>query len=369
MRARESLRDFEMGLLGCAVVICAVGVVNLYSASHAASPGLYKMQILRLGAGIAAALVLSLMDHRSLERVTWPLYGATLVLLAAVLVVGKVGGGSQRWLDVGPVHVQPSELAKLALVLALAHHFARHDTADTTGEAHGLRDLLVPIALVLAPALLILPQPDLGTTMMIVFIGASVVLFMRVRWTTLLALAGAGAAIAVTSWEWLLREYQKDRVLTFLNPERDTLGAGYHAYQSMIAVGSGGTWGKGYLGGTQTQLSFLPEQHTDFVFSVLAEEWGFAGAVGVISLYFILILFALNVSFSCKDRFGAILALGVTAMIFWHVVVNIGMVIGVMPVVGVPLPLMSYGGSAGITVLLGIGALLAIGRRRNAYYG
>jgi rod shape determining protein RodA len=214
------------------------------------------------------------------------------------------------------------------------------------------------------PALLIMKQPDLGTAVMIILVAASIMLFVGVRLSTMVAIVGAIIPLLFLGWQFGLREYQKNRVLNFLNPERDPLGSGYHLIQSKIAVGSGGVIGKGYMQGTQTQLRFLPEQHTDFAFSVFAEEWGFMGCLVLLLLYMFLIMWGLQIANRCNDRFGSMLAVGVTAMLFWHVVINVGMVIGLFPVVGVPLPFFSYGGTSMVTSMMGIGILLNIHMRR-----
>jgi len=284
-------------------------------------------------------------------------------LLACVLLFGTIAKGSQRWLAVGPFMVQPSELAKLAVVLVLARHFHRN-----RGQGpYLLRELIWPLVLLLIPFLLVLKQPDLGTALMIAVTGGTVFLMLPIRARSLLSILGGSVAGLVVAWTHFLHDYQRMRVKSFLNPEMDPLNSGYQAIQSKIAVGSGGLWGKGFLKGTQTQLDFLPEQQTDFIFSVLAEEWGFIGAGLMLALYMVLILYALNVARTSKDSFGALLGAGVVGMLFWPVLVNIGMVMGFMPVVGVPLPLMSYGGSSLVVTFMGIGLLMNIRMRRFTF--
>jgi rod shape determining protein RodA len=269
--------------------------------------------------------------------------------------------GARRWLAVGPLNVQPSELAKIAVALALARWF--HLDAQKRRGPYGLAGLVVPIGLTLLPAVLVLRQPDLGTALVVVAVGATVILFAGVRWKALVAVAAGVLVAAVLVWPHL-KPYQRKRVETFVNPQADALGAGYHAMQSMIAVGSGQGLGKGWGQGTQTNLSFLPEQHTDFIFSVWAEEHGFLGCVLLLGLYLALITSAVDISGSARDRFGNFLAVGVTGMLFWQVVINIGMVIGLLPVVGVTLPLLSYGGSSVIVIFAGVGLLASVGMRR-----
>src|SRR5512138_601951 len=269
--------------------------------------------------------------------------------------------GARRCLTIGPVNFQPSELAKLAVALALANWL--QSDAEKRRDGYGLFNLVVPIVITVVPAALILKQPDLGTSLVVLCVGATQILFAKVRWKTLAILAGVGIAGAFVVYPHL-KPYQKKRVETFLDPQADALGAGYHAMQSMIAVGSGQGFGKGWGQGTQTYLSFLPEQHTDFIFSVWAEEHGFVGCLLLLGLYFALVTSAVDIAGSARDRFGNFMAVGVTAMLFWHVVVNIGMVVGLLPVVGVTLPLMSYGGSSVLVIYTGIGLLASIGMRR-----
>ncbi len=303
-------------------------------------------------------------DYRHLEKLGYPLYILSILTLVVVIVAGKTVAGSRRWLPLGPLSFQPAELAKIAVILALATYFNRRPRL----EAMGLKDLVIPGLLVLVPVALIIKQPDLGSGILLALVAGSMILFVGVRWRTLAGLALSMALCSPVVW-MLLKAYQRQRVLTFVNPEKDPLGAGYHILQSMIAVGSGQFWGKGFLRGTQSQLYFLPEQHTDFVFSVFAEEWGFVGSTVLLLLFAGLALWGLRVARDCKDRFGHFLALGVTALIFWQIFVNLCMVTGVMPVVGIPLPLFSYGGSSLVTTLLGLGFLFNIRMRRYLFGG
>jgi len=282
-------------------------------------------------------------------------------LLVLVFVSGKWVMGARRWLDLGPFNLQPSELAKIAVALALAAWFS--GDSERRKDGYGLLGLVVPMLIVAVPAGLTLKQPDLGTALVILAVGATQILFARVRWRTIAILAGV-AVVGASLLYPHLKPYQKKRVESFLDPGKDTLGAGYHAYQSMIAVGSGEGFGKGWGQGTQTYLSFLPEQHTDFVFSVWAEERGFVGCLLLLLLYVILILSAIDIAGNTRDTFGNFLAVGITGMLFWQVTINIGMVIGLLPVVGVTLPLMSYGGSSVIAIYTGLGLLASLGMRR-----
>jgi rod shape determining protein RodA len=283
------------------------------------------------------------------------------VLLLFVLVKGRYVMGARRWIGFGPVNFQPSELAKLAVAAALATWF--HGDAEKRKDGYGLLGLAIPLAITFVPAVLTLKQPDLGTALVICSVGFTQILFAKVRWKVIAILAVVAIGGATFAYPHL-KPYQKKRVETFLNPEGDVRGAGYHATQSMIAVGSGQALGKGWGQGTQTYLSFLPEQHTDFIFSVWAEEHGFLGCALLLALYFALVASAIDIAGNARDRFGNFLAVGITGMLFWQVTVNIGMVIGLLPVVGVTLPLMSYGGSSVLTIFFGIGLLANVGMRR-----
>ena len=363
---RRLVQNFDWVLLGLVVIICATGIVNLYSAGYNRGEGtpLYIKQLYWLAVGLGVMCVTLTYDYRHLEKLSYPIYIITIVLLLAVMFGGKMVSGSRRWLPLGPLSLQPAELAKIAIILALATYFNRRPRM----EAMRLKDLIVPGILVLIPVGLIIKQPDLGSGILVVLVAASIILFVGVRWRTLVGCGLTMVMLSPVIWHFL-KDYQRQRVLTFLDPGKDPLGAGYHILQSMIAVGSGQFWGKGFLQGTQSQLYFLPEQHTDFVFSVFAEEWGFVGSAVLLLLFTALALWGLSVARDCKERFGHLLALGVTALIFWQIFINLCMVTGFLPVVGIPLPLFSYGGSSLITTLLGVGFLLNIRMRRYLFGG
>lgn len=365
---RRLLQNIDWFLLGLVLAIVCLGIVNLYSAglSQAAGPGtpLYLKQLYWLGIGFALMLGTLIFDYRHLEKIAYPLFWLTVALLVVVLVMGKVVSGSKRWLSLGFLCFQPSELAKITITMALARHFYRAEKLAPLN----MRELVVPCLLTAIPFGLIVKEPDLGTALLVGLIAASIILFVGVHWKTLVAWGSTLVLLSPLLWH-LLKEYQKQRLLTFLNPERDPLGAGYHIIQSKIAVGSGLFWGKGFLNGTQSKLNFLPEQHTDFVFSVFAEEWGFLGSLFLLFLYTLLVLWGLQICRSCKERFGSLLALGIVAMIFWQIFINISMVTGMLPVVGITLPLFSYGGSSLISTLIGLGLLLNIRMRRFLFSG
>jgi rod shape determining protein RodA len=367
MLDRRLVQNFDWILLILVAALMTLGLVNLYSAGFNRAPGttpLYVKQIYWLAIGVTLMLLSLLYDYRHLEKLSYPLYIISIILLLAVMLGGKMAGGSRRWLPLGPFTFQPSELVKIAVILVMATYFSRRPRTDPLR----LRDLLVPGLLALVPTLLIIKQPDLGSGIIVALTAGSVFLFVGVHWRTLVALALTMGLCSPLVWSFL-KDYQRQRILTFLNPEKDPLGSGYHILQSMIAVGSGQVWGKGFLKGTQSQLHFLPEQHTDFVFSVFAEEWGFMGGLLVLLLFTFLTLWGLQVARDCKERFGHLLALGVVSLIFWQALINLCMVTGFLPVVGIPLPLFSYGGSSLITTLLGVGFLMNIRMRRFQYGG
>lgn len=363
---RRLIQNFEWPLFGLVLLLALIGVLNLISAAPETTdwiPEAAERQFYFLALGLICLVVSLLPDYRSLERLAVPIYILCVGLLVAVLVVGPVIHGSQRWIVAGPLRIQPSEPVKLAIVILFARLLARQGAVSELG----IMELLIPTALFGLPAVLVLRQPDLGTTMLLALLAGTFLLVARVRLSTLVWLGAAGVAGAGGSWFFYLHDYQKERLLTFVSPERDPLGAAYHAIQSQIAVGSGGFLGKGFLRGPQSQLDFVPEQQTDFVFSVLAEEWGFVGAAFVMLLYLGLILRGLMIARASKDLFGAYLALGVSALFFWAASINIGMVLGALPVVGVPLPLLSYGGSSLLTCLIGTGLLMNISMRRYVF--
>jgi rod shape determining protein RodA len=361
---RRLLQNFDWVLLLLLVLIGAISVLNLYSATypikHAGGSQIFAKQIYWFLIGFAVLLLMTTFDYHILERMAYPAYFFSLALLILVLVVGKVYSGSQRWLSLGGITFQPSELAKITIIITLGKHFNRR------GEYHNeyrLRDLWQAFLLIALPSLLIIKEPDLGTALILVIISFSVILFAKIKWKSLMILILTFLLSAPFIW-FSLKEYQQKRILTFLRPDMDPLGAGYHINQSKIAIGSGLFWGKGFLKGTQTRLHFLPEQHTDFAFSVLAEEWGFVGSVCLLLLYLFLILWGVNIAKNSKDRFGAILALGIVAIVFWELVINVSMATGLLPVVGIPLVMFSYGGSSIISTMAGMGLLMNISMRR-----
>jgi len=366
---RRLLYNFDGFLLLAMLSIVAVGTVTVYSATFdPARPTIHSYawrQGLWGSAGLVAALMMATFDYRKLERWAYVTYVAGLCLLIAVPIIGSVGNGSRRWIGLGPVSVQPSEMMKLALIFVLARYFHGH----APPEGLRLRDLLWPIALTIPPVALILEQPDLGTAGVFVCVTASMVLLAGLSRRTILILVSASLLVlpAIPILKSHLKPYQLRRIEIFLDPDLDPLGAGYHITQSKIAIGSGGLNGKGFLNGTQNQLDFLPEQHTDFIFSVYSEEWGFVGAATLVVLYLILMMRGLVVVYRAKDRFGALLAFGVLSNVFWQAAINLGMTTGLLPVVGITLPFFSYGGSSLVTLMAGLGLVINVSMRRFGY--
>jgi rod shape determining protein RodA len=361
---RRLIHNFDWGLLLVVLMLGGIGLTTVYSAVTAdPPPAPHKLLFYKQGIWFSLGLVVMTaafsFNYRLLDRWAHPIYIACVLLLLGVVVFGKLAGGSRRWLVLGPVHLQPSELIKIAVVLVLAKYYSK----DASSRGFTLRELLRPILLTSLPFGLIVVQPDLGTAGLVALIAVTITLFVKVDLRALMLLVAPAAAMVPAVWA-LLKDYQKQRIMTFLNPDQDPLGTGYHIIQSKIAIGSGMLTGKGYLQGTQNALSFLPEEHTDFIFSVLAEEWGAIGSISLILLFLVLILWGLNIAHRCRDPFGTLLAVGITSLLAWQVVINIGMTMGIMPVVGVPLPLISYGGSSTLTVAICIGLLMNVSMRR-----
>jgi rod shape determining protein RodA len=357
-------------VVGIVAGIVLIGLSAVYSATYTQrgpSPLFYK-QMVWMGMGFIAMLLMLIPDYHTVGRYAYVLYAVSLLLLVLVMFVGRTGMGAQRWLSLGPFAFQPSELAKLALALSLARYFAEAPKQD-----YCLRDLTVPAVMVLVPLVLVLRQPDLGTALMLLLTASLIVLIAGLRLRAVLVIIIIAATVASTIFLvppvqkklWgSLKPYQQNRIRAFIDPSSDPLGRGYHANQSKIAVGSGQIAGKGFRKGTQSQMAFLPERHTDFIFAVIAEERGFIGAGVMIVLYLSLLLIGIETAKNAKDRLGALMAGGVVSMIALYVFINVGMAVGVVPVVGVPLPLASYGGTSVITTFLSLGLLVNIQMRR-----
>lgn len=348
-------------LLLCA--LAGVGYATLYSAAGGAPEPYATRHAMRFGVGVIIMLAIGVVDIRVIAKLAWPAWLGGVVLLTLVLRMGHVGKGAQRWLELGGLQLQPSELMKLALVLALASWFHRASWQRMGNPLF----LIPPILAVLIPVGLILKEPNLGTAAITAMLGGAIFFAAGVRWwkfaMILLPLPLLGK-FAYTH----LHDYQRARIDTFLHPESDPLGAGYNIIQSKIALGSGGMWGKGYLQGTQAHLDFLPEKQTDFIFTIIGEEWGFAGGIAVMALLCVIILGGMLIALRCRNQFGRLVALGISCNFFLYVFVNIAMVMGAIPVGGVPLPLVSHGGSAMLTVMVGFGILMSVHVHRDVEF-
>lgn len=358
-RRRAWLRGLhiDIPLLIGLLLLAAVGLTVLYSAS-AQSMDVLMRQMMRLALGFTVMLVLAHISPHHLERWTPWLYGLGVALLLAVAVMGEIGKGAQRWLDLGVIRFQPSEIMKIAVPLMVAWYIAERPLPP----AHKV--LAVAVLILMVPTLLIAEQPDLGTGLLVASSGVFALLLAGVQWRLVAATGGLLTAIAPVLW-YLLHDYQRQRVITFLNPENDPLGTGYHIIQSKIAIGSGGVYGKGWLNGTQAHLDFLPERSTDFIFAVLGEEFGLIGILLLLALYLFIIARGLYIASQAQTSYTRLVAGSITLTFFVYVFVNIGMVTGLLPVVGVPLPLISYGGTSMVTLMAGFGILMSIHTHRK----
>ncbi len=360
---RRFFHSFDWIFLVLVLCVSSMALMNLYSASYPPSPwGIppFLKQCYLFLFGMLAVLFILFFDYKILHFWNYPLYIFIILLLVLVLLIGNSAGGAQRWVNLGLFKLQPSELAKLMLVVTLASYYSRKEQSD----GYEIKAMITPVLLTLVPFLLILKQPDLGTALMLGIIFVSMTIFAKVRWQTYGLGIILGSSMGVFAWFYLLRDYQKRRIETLLNPDKDPMGQGYQILQSKIAVGSGGVSGKGYLEGTQGHLHFLPERHTDFAFAVWGEERGFVGSVFFLGVYFLMLFWGLYVAMTARDRFGVFLSFGVVMLIFWQAVINLLMILGFLPVVGIPLPLVSYGGSSLLTTLLSLGILMNVRMRR-----
>ena len=357
----EKLWRINWGLVLVLTAIAAIGTVALYSAAGGRFDPWAARHAIRYGAAVVVLLVTALMPPKVWLWLAWPIYVVSLLLLVAVDIAGKTGMGAQRWLVVGPMQIQPSEITKVAVILVLARYYQ-----GLTREQAGLfLYTLPPLAVILVPVGLVMVQPDLGTAMMVLLGGAALLFVAGMRlWMFIGAAVGALGCLPL-AWSFM-HDYQRKRVLTFLDPDRDPLGAGYHITQSKIAIGSGGLFGKGWLQGTQSSLNFLPEKQTDFIFTTFVEEWGMVGALVLLALFTLVLVWGFSIALRCQHHFGRLVALGVTAMMFLYVFINTAMVMGLLPVVGVPLPLVSNGGTAMVSVMFACGLLIGVNVYRDA---
>lgn len=368
LEERTLYRRIDWSLILVILCLNFIGLINLYSATHGPNSKevetLFMNQIVWLIAGWSIFFAVTVLDYMILNRLAYAIYILNLLAILYVTFFGKVSLGAQRWIDFGFFKYQPSETMKLAMILLLAKVLSQRNTINT---GMGFRDLFFPMILLLIPFTLIIEQPDLGTAMMLTAVGGSIILFSRVKKRIIIGVVALGLIGSWGAWKFYLRDYQKNRILTFTAPTNDPRGTGYNSIQSRIAVGSGQFFGKGFRKGTQSQLEFLPERHTDFIYSVLSEEHGFIGSLLTMGLFCSLFYFILRIALNARDKFGALACIGVFCYVFWHMFVNIGMVIGLLPIVGVPLPLLSYGGSSMLTTMTGLGLVSSVAFRRYLF--
>ena len=354
MSLRQKFWQLNWGLVLLLCLIATVGFAMLYSAANGSMEPWASRQMMRFGLGLVIMFVVAMIDVRVWFRYAYLIYFGCLALLGAVEVMGTIGMGAQRWIDLGFIRLQPSEMMKVALILALARYFHGLSNEDIGRPTY----LLLPIMLAVAPAALVLKQPDLGTAGMLLLAAGAVFFCAGVRWWKFALVIVSGLAAIPIAWQFL-HDYQKARVLTFLNPENDPLGAGYHTLQAMIGFGSGAVTGKGFMQGTQSHLNFLPEKQTDFIFTMLAEEFGLVGSITLLGLYFLLLAYGFAIALRARSQFARLLAIGLATNLFLYVFINMAMVMGVFPVVGVPLPLVSYGGTVLLTVMAAMGLVMS----------
>ncbi|MGE3974811.1 MAG: rod shape-determining protein RodA [Bdellovibrionales bacterium] len=361
---RTFLRRLDMNFILVVLALNLVGLINLYSATHGIqatdTSGLFISQVIWLVFGWGIFFFLTFVDYQIVYRWSYVIYFLNLFALALVPFIGKISYGARRWLDLGFFSYQPSETMKIALVLVIARNLVN----KSKPEGMGLKELALPLILIAVPFILTAKQPDLGTALMILSIPLSMVLFMKVHRRIIIICAVAISIAIPLAWNFAMKDYQKQRIITFLEPGKDPRGAGYNSIQSKIAVGSGKFFGKGFRQGTQSQLEFLPERHTDFIFSVLSEEHGFVGSILTVGLFTILLFIGIGTATQARDKFGALLVIGSLGYVFWHMFINIGMVTGVLPIVGIPLPLLSYGGSGMITTMVAMGFVSSVAYRK-----
>jgi rod shape determining protein RodA len=363
----EVLKKYDFTFFGICGAIFLMGIVNLYSATHASASGylasIYKTQLLYFFASIVVGMAISFIQPKSFYRYSILFYLLTVFLLVLVLFLGHKGMGAQRWIVLGPMRLQPSEITKLSVIFILARFFAKYNP----DKELGLRDLLVPFLMAAVPTILIILEPDLGTGLLILLIFMAIAFYRKLKWKSIAVIGILGMLSGVVMYNFGLKEYQKKRVLTFLNPGSDARGSGYNAIQSKIAIGSGKFFGKGFKKSSQASLNYLPENHTDFVFSIFNEEHGFFGAMFLIALYLILFIRFIWLATSVTRIFDSIVVIGITALFFWHTIINMAMVTGMLPIVGLPLPFMSYGGSSLMTFGICCGVATSISNSRNLF--
>ena len=357
IRNEKHFLNIDPALMGALILLCGIGLAVLYSATSGEMASLTRQSI-RFGLGFVALIFLAQIPSKQLSNWSPWLYLAGMVLLLVVMSIGYSGKGAQRWLDLGVIRFQPSEVMKIFLPMMIAWYFRDKHMPPS------LKQIMIALILIAIPAGLVVKQPDLGTAILIILSGVFVIFLAGITWRLLAVFGGLALACMPLFW-FYLHDYQRQRILTLLNPESDPLGTGYHIIQSKIAIGSGGMYGKGWLNGTQSQLDFIPERSTDFIFAVFSEEFGFLGVALLLFLYGFIVMRGLNIAVSAKDTYSRLLAGSLSLSFFAYFVVNIGMVSGMLPVVGVPLPLISYGGTSAVTILAAFGILMSINSHRS----
>ncbi|MGZ3775645.1 MAG: rod shape-determining protein RodA [Pseudobdellovibrionaceae bacterium] len=365
---RTLFKKLDINLIIVILALNIIGLINLYSATHGPTStdvsSLFVSQIMWLVVGWTVFLVVTLLDYAIVSKIAIAIYAVNLLAIIYTTFFGRVALGAQRWIDLGFFRYQPSETMKLAMIMLMAKILS---SRSTQGPGMGFKEMFLPLMALGVPFVFVVKQPDLGTAMMLAAIGVSMVIFSKVKRIILISAIILGITALPVAWKFVLHDYQKNRILTFLSPTNDPRGTGYNSIQSKIAVGSGRFFGKGFMKGTQSQLEFLPERHTDFIYSVLSEEHGFVGSLSVLGLFCFLFITGIRVAANARDKFGALLTVGVLCYIFWHMFINVGMVIGLLPIVGVPLPLLSYGGSSMLTTMAGLGLVSSVAYRRYLF--
>lgn len=363
----QFLKRYDFSFLGSMAAIFLVGVLNLYSATHSqiheGLDSLWKSQIMWFFVSMSVAIAISFLNPKTFERFSYVAYIVTLFLVFLVLLMGKVGMGAQRWLVLGPIRMQPSEFMKMGLVLAMARYF----TKVNPERQLGFKELIIPGIITLIPTIMVIVQPDLGTGMLLLFIFSMMIFYKRLRWKTIATLGIISIVSGVLMYNFGLKEYQRKRIHTFIDPYEDAKGSGYNAIQSEIAIGSGRLFGKGFKNSSQASLNYLPENHTDFVFAIFNEEHGFFGSLFLIIIYIVFFMRLIWLASSVQRFYDSVLVIGVMSIFFWHTFINMAMVSGLLPIVGIPLPLMSYGGSSMLTFGVGVGIATSISNSRNFF--
>ena len=366
-RLLEFFKRYDFSFIGSMSAIFLVGILNLYSATHSQSheglDSLYKSQLVWFFISVTVAIGISFFNPKTFERFSYVGYVITLFLVFLVMLMGKVGMGAQRWLVIGPIRMQPSEFMKLGLVLGMARFFTRVNPEKELG----FKDLIIPGIIVMVPAVMVILQPDLGTGMLLLFIFSMMIFYKRLKWKTIATLGIIAFVSGILMYNFGLREYQRKRIHTFIDPYQDAKGSGYNAIQSEIAIGSGRLFGKGFKNSSQASLNYLPENHTDFVFAIFNEEHGFFGSVFLIILYLVFFMRMIWLATSVQRFYDSVLVIGIMSIFFWHAFINMAMVSGLLPIVGIPLPLMSYGGSSMLTFGVGVGMATSVSNSRNFF--